>query len=74
MSTITLAIAEENLALWIAADKAVAAGQEYTIGGRSLRRADARVITDKIIFWQNQVNALGRSGSMNVRQAIPRDI
>jgi len=74
MAEITLAVAQENLTAWIAADKAVASGQDYTIGGRSLRRADARVITDKIKFWQGQVNAISRSGSLNVRQAIPRDI
>ena len=36
MAGITLAQAEAKLAEWLAADTAVAAGQSYTIGGRSL--------------------------------------
>lgn len=58
MSAITLEQAQENLSLWIEADKAVSKNQEYYIGDRKLTRADAAVITDKINFWSNLVNNL----------------
>ena len=42
MAGITLAQAEAQLALWLTASEKVAKGQSYTIGDRSLTRADAR--------------------------------
>lgn len=60
MAGITLAQAEAALALWIAADQAVAAGQSYSIKDRSLSRADAAEITRKIDYWDNKVKMLTR--------------
>ncbi len=73
MAGITLANAEAQLALWLAADAAVATGQSYTIGSRSLTRANAREITAKIEYWDGKVNALSRGGSggMRVRGVTP---
>jgi len=69
-----LAEAQTLLDLWIAADKAVATGQSYTIGGRSLTRTNAREITEKIKFYQGQVNALTDGGGAVVKRVVPRDI
>jgi hypothetical protein len=55
MAGITLAQAEAQLTLWIAASAAVASGQEYTIGDRTLRRADAGEVLSQIKFWQSYV-------------------
>lgn len=63
MAGITIAQAQAQLALWIAADTAVASGQSYSIGGRSLTRANAAEITNKIEFWENKLNMLSRSSS-----------
>jgi hypothetical protein len=73
MPAITLAQAEAQLALWLAADAAVATGQAYTIGSRSLTRADAREITAKLEYWEGKVNKLsgGRSGGPRVRYGVP---
>lgn len=60
MAGLTLAQAETALALWIAADQAVAAGQSYSIKDRSLSRADAAEITRKIDYWDNKVKMLSR--------------
>jgi len=58
MAGITLTDAEANLALWLAADAAVAASQSYSIKDRSLSRADAGEIRQHIDYWQNWVTKL----------------
>ena len=70
MAGITLAQAEAQLALWLAADAAVASGQSYTIGGRSLTRANAREIRENIDFWDARVQKLTRGG-MSIKGATP---
>jgi hypothetical protein len=62
MAGITTAQAEAQLSLWLAADAAVSSGQSYSIGDRSLTRADADKITSKIEFWNKQVLRLTRGG------------
>lgn len=65
---ITLSQATTQLGLWLEADTTVATGQSYTINGRSLTRADAQTITDKINYWSKveaglQRIANGQSGT-----------
>ena len=62
MAGITLAQAETQLAAWLAADTAVASGQSYSIGGRSLTRANAKEIRENIAFWDARVQSLSRGG------------
>lgn len=70
MAGITLAQAQAQLDLWLAADTAVAGGQSYSIGGRSLTRANAREITEKIQFWERRVIRLSNgNGGIRVRYA-----
>ncbi|MCK9994353.1 MAG: hypothetical protein Dbin4_02873 [Alphaproteobacteria bacterium] len=70
---ITLAQAETQLALWIAADAALATAQSYRIGERQLTRADAEQVRANITYWENRVMALsdGRSRGMRVRYGEP---
>jgi len=63
MAGITLVQAEAQLAAWLAADTAVASGQAYTIGGRSLTRANAKEIRENISFWDAKVQDLSAGGS-----------
>jgi uncharacterized protein DUF6148 len=71
MAGITLETAQAQLDLWIAADQAVASGQSYSIGGRSLTRANAAEITNKIDYWNGWVNKLSRSSSgIRVRYGV----
>lgn len=74
MAGITLVQAEAQLASWLAASTAVAAGQSYTIsvGGssRSMTKADAAVIQKQITFWDRQVKRLTRGG-LAVKGATP---
>lgn len=72
MAGITLAQAEEQLTLWMAANTAVASGQEYSIGSRSLKRTDAGEIREQITFWDAKVKELSRGTTgMRIRGGTP---
>ena len=62
MAGITKAQAEAKLATWLAAEDKVASGQSYSIGGRSLTRADLKAIRDSIQYWNEMVQTLPRDG------------
>ncbi len=49
----TLEEAKEFLALWLQAQAAVASGQSYKIGTRSLERANLSEILGMIRYWRN---------------------
>jgi hypothetical protein len=68
MAGITLAQAEAQLALWLTASEKVAKGQSYTIGDRSLTRADAGRIQSMIDFWDKKCQEL--AGSTNTARKI----
>ena len=70
MAGITLVQAETQLTSWLAADTAVATGQSYSIGGRSLTRANAKEIRDNITFWDKHVKRLTRGG-IRIRGGTP---
>jgi len=58
-----MAAEQAKLDLWMAADDAIANGQAYTIGGRSLTRADADIIDRKIEKWDRRVKQLTRQAA-----------
>lgn len=62
MAGITQAQAEAKLQTWLDAEDRVASGQAYTIGTRSLTRADLGEIRETLTYWQNQVQRLSRGG------------
>jgi len=70
MAGITLAQAEAKLALWMEADDKVASGQSYSIGGRSLSRADGKLIKENIMSWDRKVKELS-DGGIKVRAVTP---
>lgn len=74
MTWISIEEARANLKMWLDAEKAVATGQSYTIGGRSLTRANLRDITERIRYWRGEVVKLetGRRGA-RVMRAVPVD-
>lgn len=76
MSWITLDEAREHLKIWLDAEKAVATGQSYKIGTRSLTRANLSDIADRIKYWRNEVARLesGASGGARILRAVPRDV
>ena len=71
MAGITLADAQAKLDLWMDAEDKVAAGQEYTINGRALKRADLGMIGERVTFWDNKVKRLSRGG-IRVMRGVPQ--
>jgi len=74
MGGVTLAQAEQHLSEWLAADTAVAKGQGYSIGGRSLTRTNANEIRENIKFWRGEVTRLERqsqTGGIRHRGGVP---
>jgi len=68
MAGITLAQAEAQLTLWLAASEKVASGQSYTVGGRTLTRADAGRIQSMLDYWDQKCQQLG--GESNTARKI----
>lgn len=71
MTGITLAQAQAQLSLWLEADAKTARGQAYSIEGRSMTRADAAEITNKINYWQDMVNRLSGNQRRGISRVIP---
>ena len=53
MAGITLKIAQKHLNAWLEAELAVTTNQSYTIGSRSLTRADLSDIREQIVCWES---------------------
>lgn len=72
----TLDEAKLHLKTWMDAELAVATGQSYKIGTRSLTRANLSDIMAQIKFWRNEVARLesGAGGGARVLRAVPRDM
>lgn len=75
MAGITLEKAEAQLALWLAADTAVATNQSYTIntGGssRTFTRADALEIRNNVEYWDGWCRKLsGTAPNGSTRQPM----
>jgi len=58
MADLTVTDAQTHLDAWLAADLAVAKGQSYAIGSRSLTRADASTIAERITYWRGELQRL----------------
>lgn len=63
MTGITLEVAKRQLENWLEASAAVAQSQEYQIGMRKLRRADAAAIQKQIEYWNRVVTNLEASAN-----------
>jgi len=75
MPQISITVAQDMLNQYIAAEKAVLQGQAYTIGNRSLTRANLNAIREGRKEWEaivEQLSTVG-GGSMRVRRIVPRD-
>lgn len=75
---ITLKEAQQHLKMWLKTEKEIATSQSYTIGTRSLTRANLKEVRDQIKFWQSKVTELekaeSRKGRNRAYRCIPRDI
>lgn len=71
MPGITLTQAEAQLSTWLDASTKVAAGQQVSVNGKAITRADAKTIQENIVFWDNQVKRLSRSGGIRITGGTP---
>lgn len=75
---ITLERARTHLNAWLDAELSVTTGQSYSIGSRSLTRANLSEIRKQIDYWKNEVAkaeivASGRKVRKS-RRFMPRDL
>lgn len=75
---ISLEIAKKHLDAWLTAELEVTTHQSYTIGSRSLTKANLSEIRKQIEYWSDQVARLEkiekRGGRNRVYRAVPRDL
>lgn len=76
MSAYTVEECRKQLAEWKAASIAAANSKSYTIGGRTLTRADWSDIKDALTYWgrelKNAEAAAGlRRGGVRMRRVVP---
>jgi hypothetical protein len=73
-----LEIARKHLEAWLEAELEVTTHQSYTIGSRSLTKANLSEIRKQIEYWTNEVERLEnieeRGGRNRVFRVIPRDL
>lgn len=61
---------QKRLEMYYAAEEAILSSQEYSINGRSLKRADLGTVQKMIKELEKQMDAL--SGSRRISYGIPR--
>ncbi len=65
----------KRLEMYYKAEEAVLLNQEYTIGTRSLKRADLSIIRSAIKYLEEEIELLENSGGKNKAfRFVPRDI
>lgn len=72
MFTIEFVLAK--IKMWSDAENAVATGQSYSIGGRSLQRVNISEIRNQIKYWQKELKIAQGKGSRRVTRVVPRDL
>lgn len=65
---------QERLRAYYKAEEKVLLGQEYSIGTRTLRRADLAEIRKAIKDLENQISLIDNAGKNRAARFIPRDI
>ena len=74
IDTVKLENAKKMYAEYITAERAVLQGQSYSIGDRTLTRADLTKIQDGRAFWAAEILSIEQgSRGIRVRRVIPRD-
>lgn len=78
MAGITLEVAQKKLNLWLEAQDIIATGQSYTIGSRTMTRANLTEVRNMIEYWNGWIakleNAKKTGGRNRVQRVVPRDL
>jgi hypothetical protein len=71
---VRIAETRERLARYIAAETHITTGgQAYSIGNRSLTRADLRFIAEMITKLYSEIRTLERGSQIAMQRVVPRD-
>jgi hypothetical protein len=77
MYGLTLEIAQKHLDEWLEAELVVTTNQSYTLGTKTLTRANLREIGERIKYWSDKVEQLKveqeRGGRSRIYRGVPRD-
>ena len=78
MAGITLETAKRHLDAWLEAELAVTQAQSYTIGSRTLTKANLTEIRNAIAYWEGkaeQLEKIKKHGARNkTKRFVPRDL
>lgn len=78
MAIFSKELCQQKLKLWMDAEEAVATGQAYQIGTRSLTRADLKQIRSEMEYWAGKLaeaDAEEKAGGRNrLYRFMPRDV
>lgn len=70
--------ATKHYEAWLEAELAVSTGQSYSIGSRSLTRANLTEIRNQLEYWRKEIEKLDALANYNGRnrtyRAVPRDL
>ena len=71
---VSLAVAQENLELWIEASKQVLTHQSYKLGSRELVLADLKEIQSMIEYWNDMVEKTQARQNRRAQRVVLRDL
>ncbi len=78
MAGITLETAKRHLDAWLEAELAVTNAQSYTIGSRTMTKANLGEIRKMVDYWNKKVaeleNMKKHGGRNRAYRAVPRDL
>lgn len=78
MAIFSKELCERKLETWIAAEEAIATGQRYQIGTRSLTRADLEDVRKEMEYWAGRLAEAEAEERANGRNRayrfVPRDL
>ena len=78
MAIFSKELCQQKVNTWLAAEEAVATGQSYQIGSRSLSRADLKQIREELEYWAGKLadaEAEEKTGGRNrLYHGMPRDV
>lgn len=78
MAVFSKELCKQKLITWLDAEEAIATGQSYQIGNRTLTRADLKQVREQMEYWAGklaQAEAEEKQGGRNrAYRAVIRDV
>ena len=78
MAVFSKKICEQQVNIWLEAERAIATGQSYQIGTRMLTRADLKAVREELEYWAGKLaeaeSEEQNGGSIRAYHFVPRDV